>query len=213
MSPAAVKERLEQLKKEYGDRQSPMIVLEENGEWKMSTRERYLTSVRKITPHMEFPKTLMETLAVIAWKQPILQADVIRIRTNKAYDHIIELEKLGFVVKEKFSRTYKLKLTQKFFDYFDLRDDKDIEKMFTRVKRKEDVEKELQQATGEVKEEEAEEQPPREEVPEDEKEETVYDDADREDLEENDEITPEEEGFMEGEEKAGKEKKKKEKEE
>ena len=70
-------------------------------------------------PDTEMTKSVMETLAVIAWKQPIIQADVIKIRTNKAYEHIKELVGMGFVTSEKFGRTKKLKLTQKFLDYFD----------------------------------------------------------------------------------------------
>ena len=48
-------------------------------------------------------------------------------------------------------------------------------------------------------------------MPEDESEENVYDDESREDLVENDEISPEEEGFMQGYEDAAEDKKKKKK--
>ncbi|MBN2458252.1 SMC-Scp complex subunit ScpB [Candidatus Woesearchaeota archaeon] len=133
-SVGAIKEVLLKLKKEYDDRASPLMVIEEGESWKLTVREPYLPLVRKINPYTEFPKSVMETLAVIAWKQPILQSTVIKIRTNKAYDHIATLMEMGFVIKERYGRTHMLKLTQKFFDYFDLQDQKSIKDLFKRFK-------------------------------------------------------------------------------
>ncbi len=120
----------EDLKKSYQESESPLMIIEEGDGWKMTVREKYLPLVRNINPHTELSKTTMETLAVISWKSPVLQSTVIKIRTNKAYDHINELEELGFITREKYGRTFVLKLTQKFFEYFDLKDKKDISKLF-----------------------------------------------------------------------------------
>jgi len=133
-SQGTIKDALKSLQKQYDDRQSPIMIMEENSSWKMTVREKYLKVVRKITPYMEFSKTIMETLAVVAWKQPILQSDVIKIRTNKAYEHIAELQKMGFLAKEKHGRSFLLKLSQKFYDYFDLRDDIDVRNLFKNIK-------------------------------------------------------------------------------
>lgn len=129
-----IKEQLLGLKKHYEDKNSSIIVMEEGNAWKLTTHEQYIELVRQINPHTELSKTIVETLAVIAWKQPMLQSDVIRIRTNKAYDHISQLMEMGFVVKEKYGRTYLLKLTQKFFEYFDLRNDESLRSLFKDIK-------------------------------------------------------------------------------
>jgi segregation and condensation protein B len=133
-APGIVREALASIKAEYEKMDSALILVEEGTAWKMTVRERYIADVRKITPYMEFPKSVMETLAVVAWKQPILQSDVIKIRTNKAYDHIVELEKLGFLAKEKHGRSFLLKLSQKFYDYFDLRSDVDVQNLFKGIR-------------------------------------------------------------------------------
>ena len=80
------------LKAEYDERGSPMMIVEEKDGWKLTVREKYLPLVRKIVSETELPKTILETLAVIAWKAPVLQSEIINIRHNKAYDHIAELE-------------------------------------------------------------------------------------------------------------------------
>ena len=43
-----------------------------------------------------------------------------KLRNASAYDHMKQLEERGFIAKERSGRTYKLKLTKKFFEYFDL---------------------------------------------------------------------------------------------
>ena len=133
-TPGLVVNAVEELKKEYQERNSPIILLDESDGWKLSVREKYLNTVQKINPYTELSKATMETLAVIAWKQPITQAEVVNIRSNKAYEHITELVDLGFISKEKFGRSFILKLTQKFMDYFDLPDAKAAKKLFHEFK-------------------------------------------------------------------------------
>jgi len=115
-----IKSALHELKKHYEDVKSSLMVANEGNFWKLAVRERFLPLVQKIVTETELPKSVIETLAVIAFKHPILQSEVIKIRTNKAYEHLLELEKAGYITREKFSRTKKIKLTPKFFTYFDL---------------------------------------------------------------------------------------------
>jgi len=145
-------EVLNALKKEYDENQRAMMVINEGDSWKLAVREKHINLVRKINPNTELTKSMMETLAVIAWKQPITQSEVIAIRTNKAYDHITEIEKMGFLIKEKYGRTYMLKLTQKFFDYFDLRDAQSARDLFKHIKETEQTQQKLEEARAAVEE-------------------------------------------------------------
>lgn len=129
-----IKSNVEKLIQEYSQRESPLMIVEEKDGWKITVREKYLPLVRKIVSDMELPKTVLETLAVIAWKSPVLQSEVIRVRHNKAYDHISELEELGFIVKEKQGRSYILKLSEKFFEYFDVDGTHDIKEFLKKAK-------------------------------------------------------------------------------
>ena len=130
----ALKNALISLKNDYDNRNSSLMITEDNNAWKIVVREKYVSIARKVNSEMELSKTIMETLAVIAWKSPILQSEVIRIRTNKAYDHIEELIASGFVTKEKRGRSFILKITQKFFDYFDVEGKDDIRQVFSKIK-------------------------------------------------------------------------------
>ncbi|MGM5483251.1 MAG: SMC-Scp complex subunit ScpB [Nanobdellota archaeon] len=128
-----VKKSVKELKEVYDNLDSSIMIIQEGDGWKMTIREKYLPLVRNINPYTELSKTVLETLAVIAWKSPVLQSTIIKLRTNKAYDHINDLEELGFIVREKYGRTFVLKLTQKFFEYFDLENKRDISKIFKDV--------------------------------------------------------------------------------
>ena len=81
----------------------------------------YLTE--RILTDADLDKPTQETLAIIAYRQPAIQSDVINYRGNKAYDHVKKLKEEGFVLSERFGRTKLLKLTPKFFDYFDVVED------------------------------------------------------------------------------------------
>jgi len=116
----AIKQAINELKADYETRGGSVTLVEEAGGFKLNVKDHYLPLVQKIVTKTELDKPLTETLAVIAWKYPVVQSEVIKIRHNKAYDHIRILEEMGFITRSKFGRTRRLSLTEKFFEYFDL---------------------------------------------------------------------------------------------
>jgi segregation and condensation protein B len=120
----ALKPALEELRKDYAENENTALTVVNDGiYWKLTNKPSFLELIKKIVSKTELSKTLMETLAVIAFKYPIKQADLIRIRSNKAYDHLRELEELGYISRQKHGRSKLIKLTDKFFEYFDLKED------------------------------------------------------------------------------------------
>ncbi|MDP6648286.1 MAG: SMC-Scp complex subunit ScpB [Candidatus Woesearchaeota archaeon] len=115
---------LNELKNEYDEKQSSLMLVEEGDSWKFTVRDHFIPIVRKIVTETELTRSVLETLAVVAFKYPILQSDLIKIRTNKAYDHLVELEKSSYITRQKHGRTNLIKLTEKFFKYFDLTEEK-----------------------------------------------------------------------------------------
>ena len=113
----SLKKELNSLKQDYDANNSSLMIIEEGDSWKITVREEYLPLVRKIVTETELTKSVMETLAVIAFKSPVKQSDVIKVRTNKAYEHLSELESAGYITREKYGRTKIIKLSQKFFEY------------------------------------------------------------------------------------------------
>jgi segregation and condensation protein B len=98
---------------------SLQIIRKDNG-WKLTVKDEFVPLVSSLVSNTELDRPLMETLAIIAWRYPIIQSDIIKLRGSGAYEHMRLLEEQGFIAKEKSGRTFKVKLTQKFFEYFDL---------------------------------------------------------------------------------------------
>lgn len=116
-----VKENLEGLKKEYEDQ--GMKIEEDEGDWQMVLEEEMVPEVRKVVKP-EFSKAVLKTLATIAVNEPVKQSKIVKIRGNKSYNHINELEGRKFIKSEPFKRTRKLRLTEKFSDYFQMEKNK-----------------------------------------------------------------------------------------
>lgn len=123
LEPATVETIITSLTEKFEQlNHSLKITKKENG-WKLTVKDEFVPLVSTLVSSTELERPLMETLAVIAWKYPILQSDVVKLRNASAYEHMRQLEDVGYIVKERFGRTYKVKLTKKFFEYFDLPSD------------------------------------------------------------------------------------------
>jgi segregation and condensation protein B len=119
INPIMLKEILIKLEKKYSN--SAIRIINRNNSWKMDVAEKYNYMVNKLASgSTEFTKAEQETLAVIAYKQPIKQSVVIKIRGNKAYDHIHKFVELGLVTSKKMGHTNDLLLTEEFYEYFNV---------------------------------------------------------------------------------------------
>jgi segregation and condensation protein B len=157
---------LQELKGEYEARDSSIHLTQSEDDWKLTVRDDYLPTVRKIVRQTELTKSVMETLAVVAYKSPVLQSDIIKIRTNKAYDHLSLLENQGFISRAKKGRTKLIKLSNKFFEYFDVPPDK-LKERFSNVAA---LEKAVEEKESEVQAQKEDLDKRREELKKDEKE-------------------------------------------
>lgn len=126
----SVEPLLKELKSDYERSDSPMFLIQEGNGWKMTVREKYLNVVKDVAPHTELNKALLETLAIVAWKQPVLQSDVVKIRGSISYEHIGALVEMGFLTKIKHGRSFVLKPSTRFFDYFDLPSKEAVKEVF-----------------------------------------------------------------------------------
>lgn len=121
LNPVIIKDLLEQITKKYDDVDSAIQIVEKAGMWKMDVRQEYSHIINRLaTGSAEFSKAEQETLAIIAFKQPIKQSVIVKIRGNKAYDHIKKFADLNLVKKKKSGRTYELGLSDEFYDYFNV---------------------------------------------------------------------------------------------
>jgi len=119
VNPILLKKILEDLSEKY--KESGIDVINKNNLWKMDVSSDYVWMVNRLAGgNSEFTKAQQETLALIAYKQPMKQSIVVKIRGNKAYDHIRGFVERGLINKKKMGHTAELTLNESFFDYFSL---------------------------------------------------------------------------------------------
>ena len=162
-SVGLVKETLESLKNEYDQKESPLTIFEKDGLYKLNVKKEYGELANKLVSTTEFDSPTAKTLAVIAYRQPIFQAEVIKIRGNKAYDHVKQLLESNLITSEKSGRTRVLKITPRFYEYFDTAEEKvkeEFQKISEAVKKQAEEEQLLQQAQQPAQVQQVEEKPP-----------------------------------------------------
>lgn len=119
INPILLRKILEDLAEKY--KESGIEVVNKEDSWKMDVANEYVGIVNRLaTGNAEFSKSEQETLAIIAYKQPIKQSVVIKIRGNKAYEHIKNFVSTGLLNKKKIGHTSELSLKDEFYDYFNL---------------------------------------------------------------------------------------------
>ncbi|MFH1585819.1 MAG: SMC-Scp complex subunit ScpB [archaeon] len=119
LNPIIIRDLIERLKDKYEAQDSAIQIIEKSEMWKMDVRSEYSDIINRLaTGSSEFTKAEQETLAIIAFKQPMKQSVLIKIRGNKAYDHIKKFVDLNLIKKKKMGHTYELTLSEEFYDYF-----------------------------------------------------------------------------------------------
>ncbi len=124
-----VKDCINELKKDYVNRDTSLEIIDNDNAYKLNIKRDYLYLTMQLLEDSELDKSTQETLALIAYKQPVLQSEIIKMRGNGAYDHIKKLKEMEFLTSEKTGRTRTLKATSKFYDYFDVVDN-ELKKKF-----------------------------------------------------------------------------------
>lgn len=120
INPILLRRLLEDLNDKYRD-SGIEIVKDSEGRYKMDVVQEHVDMVNKLaTGSSEFTKAEQETLAIIAYKQPIKQSVVVKIRGNKSYDHIKNFVAMNLVNKKKVGHTAELTLNDSFYEYFNL---------------------------------------------------------------------------------------------
>ena len=102
----------------FNARDTALEIVEDSGGFRMKVRAPYDEHVSYLAGGSELTAGEMKTLAFIAYKQPLLQSKLVQVRSNTAYDHLQVLVEKGFVSRETKGRSYILRTTKKFEEYF-----------------------------------------------------------------------------------------------
>jgi|SRR5579872_3101242 len=165
-----VKRLLDQLVEEYGKPEHGLTVREIAGGYKMATKAEHHEAVRafvkKLTPPMKLSLPALETLAVIAYKQPVTTPEIMEIRGVQGAGVLKTLLDRKLIAeagrKDVVGRPLTYKTTKEFLVQFGLKDLKELPtlKEFEELGRLELVEESQSETPAEPQAESSGPEPP-----------------------------------------------------
>tara|TARA_Y100000310_G_C20700547_1_gene829425 strand:+ start:2112 stop:2663 length:552 start_codon:yes stop_codon:yes gene_type:complete len=125
VNPILLRKALGDLEEKYSG--SGVEIVARDDRWKMDVHSDFMGMVNKLaTGSSEFTSAEQETLAIIAYKKSMKQSVLVKIRGNKAYDHVKKFVDVGLLNKKRVGHTAELSLNDDFYDYFSLEKGKGI---------------------------------------------------------------------------------------
>lgn len=116
-----LEEALLELIMDYSSRDGALEIDDEDG-YVIQVKEEYFDIVESLMP-IEMSENALKTLSAIAIKQPVLQSDLVNIIGMGVYDHINYLLGRELISKKPKGKSFTIKTTPKFNEYFKLTGD------------------------------------------------------------------------------------------
>ena len=115
VEPSEADRLVKELRRAYEGRAVEIADL--GGRYIMQVRPALASRIRTLAP-MEMDPPILRTLSIIAYNQPVAQADVVRVRGAKTYDHVRFLGERKLVKSRPYGHTKILETTEEFDAYF-----------------------------------------------------------------------------------------------
>ena len=108
---------LDELRERYSS-ENGGIKLSDAGGYRLIVKSPYVDDVSNLTPHADMSRGLLRVLSIIAYHEPVQQADIVKVVGNRTYEYVKDLEMRGLIKWERKGRTKMLSTTPHFEDYF-----------------------------------------------------------------------------------------------
>lgn len=115
------REALLELLEDYAHREGALEIADTTDGYALQLRPPLQELIYKLVP-ADIGVGAQRTLALVALKGPISQSDIVELRGSGAYDQVRDLVAKGFISRHAEGRSYKLKVTEKFYQYFAIED-------------------------------------------------------------------------------------------
>ena len=86
----------------------------------MQLKAQYTQTARRFATRPLLTRAALRTLSFIAFFQPISSAELVLRRSSTVYQHLKELEEVGFIASERQGRSKAYRTTPRFAEYFGL---------------------------------------------------------------------------------------------
>jgi len=112
-----IRRALRKLAALYRRRNGAIKIVRTGGKYSMQLRKDLADRFRSYSPS-ELPRELLQTAALIAYYQPVLQSELARKRGDRVYAEIAELRRMGLISVRQKGRTFELTTNMRFAEFF-----------------------------------------------------------------------------------------------
>jgi len=125
-----VRQGVKKLRRMYQNRKTALEIVKIGRKFSLQLKSKFNKYGMEMMDE-EISKPLLKTAALIAYYQPIRQSELKKKVGEKVYEHVEILEEKGLVLSERDGRTYSLRTSSKFQEYFGLeaRDREELKKL------------------------------------------------------------------------------------
>ncbi len=113
---------LDELAREYQHADTALFISKTGSKYTMGLREPYASKLGGLAGRPELSKGALRTLAYISKNEPVLQSQIVKALGSSVYGHVHELMDKEFIAAKREGRSRRLTLTQRFMEYFEIRD-------------------------------------------------------------------------------------------
>ncbi len=144
VSEKEAKKLVSELRAELEREGRGVYIIEAKDGYRMHVKPEYSQHVRHLTPYHDMGKGLLRVLALVAYKQPITQSEIVKVIGNRTYEYVKELESRGLIRTIKHKRTKALVATKEFAEYFGIENPQDVKRFFEKQMEDKDEERDEQ---------------------------------------------------------------------
>jgi len=118
-SSRRIKKLVEAIMIDYETRDTSLEIVElTDNRFVLQLKSEYTSRVQRLAIRPFLTPGPLRTLSYVAYRQPVLQSQVVSVRGNHVYRHLRQLDEMGLITRKRFERTRELRTTTFFADYF-----------------------------------------------------------------------------------------------
>ena len=107
-----------ELKRRYAKREGSLTLRKIGKSYSLNIKPEYSEKLKNIIKRSELSSKELKVLGAIKKYDGILKSKLVKALGSWVYESVAELKKKGFIVEKKAGRSSRLKLTERFKDYF-----------------------------------------------------------------------------------------------
>lgn len=128
-----VRGAVKKLRRMYQNRKSALEINKIGRKYSLQLAQEYNQYGMKLMDE-DIPKPILKTAALIAYYQPVKQSELKKMVGSQVYDHVDKLQEMDLILVERDGRTYSIRTSPKFQEYFGLeaKDRNELKKLMAR---------------------------------------------------------------------------------